>query len=298
MESQWTGLDALEPRMMMSVGPLYFTDHDGDRYSANLVGPGSMTVVQHDPDGDGRGAIESIALTGTTSDSRLLIRTGGTIDLQSITADSDIGFIFAPRATVRDVNLLDGSGLEGSINVNGDIRRLHVANIMADVDAVMIGAVRSGYLIRGSIEAHTIGEVRARSIEFLDLRALRTIGTMRTQLLRDSNIFAGVTPAETGLPDSEADFVIKDGSIGSVRVTGRSRLLVPHWIENSNIAAWHIGTFTGGYAQPENRGVQFGIAAHTIDLLDYRYEGGRVQVVHPESTGETFNDGDATVRIL
>ena len=65
--------DASGRYRMPRLGPGTYVDSDGDSYTIKLSGPGTARIRLDDPDGDGRGPIESILLTGTTAKSSLSI---------------------------------------------------------------------------------------------------------------------------------------------------------------------------------------------------------------------------------
>jgi cytoskeletal protein CcmA (bactofilin family) len=73
-----TGVDLPTARLSVVEGPTAvtvvarnpvpgptFTDQDGDTYTVKLTGPGTATVFIDDPDGDGKGPIDQIRLSGT-----------------------------------------------------------------------------------------------------------------------------------------------------------------------------------------------------------------------------------------
>jgi hypothetical protein len=73
-----TGIDLPTARLSVTEGPTAvivtarnpvagptFTDEDGDTYTVKLTGPGTATVFISDPDGNGKGSIDQIRLSGT-----------------------------------------------------------------------------------------------------------------------------------------------------------------------------------------------------------------------------------------
>jgi len=106
-------------------GPGKYLDTDGDKYLITLSGPkaGSLLYYRTDPDGDSRGPIELIQLTGTTPylqpranvlsitvTKSLTSTDGGTVGLGAITG-TPVRRIYAPKATLN----LEGIDLSGYV---------------------------------------------------------------------------------------------------------------------------------------------------------------------------------------
>jgi hypothetical protein len=139
-------------------GPGVYFDQDGDKYSIKLAGKtGSLLYYRTDPDGDGKGPIELIELTGTLPDplkpkASLLIAVtkaktsadGGTVGLGAITG-SGLASIVAPKANLN---------LEG-INLNGYVKTLRIGNIDNGADVTTLATTNPKQ--KTSITAVSIG---------------------------------------------------------------------------------------------------------------------------------------------
>lgn len=102
-------------------------DQDGDVYTVQLIGPGTVSVVQHDPDADGKGPIAQISLHNTDQARSRLVVTAtkalggdGLVSIGSIAADAGVRSISAPASN------LVGSG----IKVTGLLGSLKVRDVM------------------------------------------------------------------------------------------------------------------------------------------------------------------------
>lgn len=356
MARYFTGLEPLEPRLMMSAGPLNFTDQDGDRYSVELTGPGSMAVSRVDATVDGTGPIDAIELTGTTELSTLtvsILRKGplgdGLVPINSITSDGKLKAIRIGKSDLVGEGITLGSGGGGqhlgSIRVRDILAGADVitggdATLFTTIKARNVGDgtdIRVGAVLK-SLTATTFGDstIEAPSavsilikgdkktaapgnfsghVNLTDAEAAWGLDTMRvrdntlgasvraassirsfsTGTLTDSNIFAGIAEAQTGLPDSADNFVNKfTGRIASVVVKGLEG--VAHWITNSNIAAWRVNSFKGGFAKEDNGGTGFLLAASRIQSFKYTDAIGKTSLSKPHIQGVPFAKGDATIR--
>jgi ELWxxDGT repeat protein len=115
-----------------------YTDADGDKVSISLTGPGSVKYYLTDPDGDGKGPIELIELSGTDSNHSVL---NVAVKKPKAPAVSDglvnIGAIVGTG--VKSLNLskviLNGTG----INLNGMVQTIALAGIQNGADIIVTG---------------------------------------------------------------------------------------------------------------------------------------------------------------
>ncbi len=139
-------------------GPGLYLDQDGDKYRIKLNGrTGSMLFYRTDPDGDSRGPIELIELTGTLPNplkprASLTIAVGrartstdgGTVGLGAVTGPG-LAFISARKAN------LDGDG----INFTGSLGSLVIGNIVNGADITTLATTNTRQTTR--INALAIG---------------------------------------------------------------------------------------------------------------------------------------------
>ena len=131
-------------------------------------------------------------------------------------------------------------------------------------------------------------------IEDTMIRTAGHIDNVTAGAMVDSNIFAGIDPAETGLPDSAADFV-NPAVIANVQLRGVSGRNFDY--QRSNIAADAFGRVRLGDVDPSNGGTPFGLATRTFDLIDYVLGDERISAKNND-LASLVNQGDFVVRVL
>lgn len=346
MDSEFIGLEPLEPRLLMSAS-VSAVDDDGDLYTVKLTGPGDATVVQNDLDGDGRGGIDSIQLTGTSARSvlKIIVRQSdggdGTVQIGSITGDglraikanqadlvgTGINLtgnvrVISVRDTLNGADILAaGTGRPTKINARsiGDDTRIDLESVLKrivarDIGQAQIEAPRAGaILVKGDVGAGIAGDFGAEvdltdasapwtlkkllvsgSLIGADIRVIESIRVVRASTAVDSIVFAGIDEVNTTLPDSESKFTNKDGRIRSFVLTGLSSS--QFWIEGTYVAAWNIGRFAVGFANPVNEGSQsYGAAMGDLGFYSYRDSEGRFTSRKPAN--EDSNDPATRIHI-
>ena len=205
-------------------GPGKYLDDDGDKYRISLLGrTGSLVYYRTDPDGDGRGPIESIVLTDTLPDplhprAGLVIAVtkvktstdGGTVGLGSITG-SGLRYITARKANLNleGINLDGylGSLLIGNIANGADITTGRTDNprqktrinalVIGDGTDINVGAgisaLYTAQMGDGSVTAASIGTMVVRTSMASDITA-DSLGalTVRGDMAGDVNITGSV----------------------------------------------------------------------------------------------------------
>jgi len=109
-------------------GKFSYIDADGDAYSVNLNGPGTLFVTLDDPDGDGQGAIKLIEVVGSVANKSTLSvtvtkkgsGTDGQVNIGQITVDGGLKKLSAGKANLVGAGLSMTDSL-GSLTLN-DIR--------------------------------------------------------------------------------------------------------------------------------------------------------------------------------
>ena len=321
MDSDFIGLEPLEPRMLLSAGPFTFLDADGDSYKVRLSGPGEVTVVQNDPDGDGRGGITSLQLTGTTSRSSLKVtvkKSGGgdgIVQIGSITG-GDLRMIHATKADLSG----DGINLTGALGtlkmrdltagadlIATSVRKMQVRQVGAGSQITLNGGLqrlqvkgdKSGVAgdFRGAIDAANIGKVTIKgSLIGADIRADNVIESIVAGTAVDSIVFVGIVDDKTTLPDHPNEFVNKSGRIGTFKLKGGSEF----WIDNTHVAAWNIGRYQVGFANPNNDDAgDYGAAMGKLGYYSYRDASGlkKTKNPRPEGVGKPFKKSEPPVHV-
>jgi hypothetical protein len=131
--------------------------------------------------------------------------------------------------------------------------------------------------VKGFIEGATINltapgatdvaSINSRGLSFANIRAAGNIGDVRVKLIQFSSVFAGMADAlvATTLPTQPSDFVAA-ASIKSIQVTGG---VSANDFIGSTIAASSLGALNLGTVMTSNNGLQLGVAANSIGLLQF-----------------------------
>ena len=324
MSEQFTGLESLEPRLLLS-STFTAKDADGDRFTVTVEGPGQAVVVQQTPDSKGRGAIQSIQLSGTDSTSVLTItvkkkvgRGNGIVNVGSITGGS-IGTIDAIKADL----IGNGTNMTGDVGAMTVRRMTNNAAILVggvlgqftarDVGRATIQASRAGLIdiigaIKKKAKALMPGNFGARltltdtaapwtlqtlrvknSINGAEVRVAKSIQTVTAATAINSIIFAGIDASKSRLPDSESEFVNKAGRIDTFRLTGAKK--AQFWIASTYVAAWTLNNFEVGFANPNNaihNHSEYGAGVGRMDVFIYTDSSGRKVVNDPANAPLNF----------
>jgi probable HAF family extracellular repeat protein len=220
-------------------GPGKYTDQDGDKYTIKLNGrTGSLLWFRTDPDGDGKGPIELIELTGTLPDplkpkAALVVSVvksktttdGGTVGLGAITGPG-LASISARKASLNlegiNLNGYLGSLTIGSISNSANITTLATTNpkqktkinalAIGDSTDIDVGAVVSSFTAtsfgNGSFKAPSVGTLAIKGNMAADV-TISGVGVDPTKK-------ALSTMKVTGAVTSSDIFVT--GNIGNVTV--------------------------------------------------------------------------------
>jgi len=173
----------------------------------------------------------------------------------------------------------------GTISVTGDKK----AGLQGDLAATInLTDDAVAYSLNSLVVSHHMMDA--------DIFAVGSIKTVTTGVMFDSNVFAGVEPGVTSLPDSEFAFINIDASINTLTIKGLKD--EPYWYRNSNIAAWTINKISGGYVDSYNGGTPFGVAAHVIKSASYVDETGKYSAKDVQTIEELLSLDDAIVRFF
>ncbi|HEY8748984.1 MAG TPA: VCBS repeat-containing protein [Tepidisphaeraceae bacterium] len=296
-----------------------FYTPEGTFTNISLSGPGSATLhftasgTVDLPNGRGVRTIKAltlsdIATSGTTAGTTLSLDVQGhsgsqTINLNSITADSALGAINAPRANISgDIALPGGVGSIGLLSANngtitvgaGRAPQLsfqqvgnEIINSSAGIGEMFVrldaGITLTAPSIRqlqvgGSLINSSITLTNGFAQGVLDLGRAQVMGDIRDsaifsagnigallgRTMSGSSVQAGVAALPPGtLPVSAVDFV-SNASIANITLGGDPRRTT---FTSSTISASQLGSLNLGRIQTANGGAPFGVAATSIKLL-------------------------------
>gem|GEM_PF-6623419 len=142
----------------------------------------------------------------------------------------------------------------------------------------------------------TLGKLIVKgTMENVEIRSLGHIGKVASGRILDSNIYAGVDGSVTGLPASDTQFNAQ-ASIAAVKIKGIKTENI--WLRAANIAAYNLGPVSVGYAQTDNDGVEFGIAAHLFQSITYKDDNLTIKARNLDDILAFSNFDDLVIRIL
>ena len=180
----------------------------------------------------------------------------------------------------------------GSFNSRG--------NFAGSLTAGTIGNMHVGGAMTGTVHltAGTANDLRVLSVAGAvnggQILAAGGLGSVSAGSLAGANIFAGVSPSVSTLPSSAGQFV-NDSTIASVTITGRG---LPFAVSGSNIAAQSLGRINLGAVNPNNGGLPFGLAAHSLLSFTQRINGKIVTWTSRMDPSLLTANGDEVVRLL
>ena len=253
--------------------------------SNSLGKTGSLLYYRTDPDGDGKGPIELIELSGTLPDplkpkAGLVITVaksksstdGGTIGLGAITG-TGLKYISARKANLNgdgiDLNGYLGSLVIGSINNGADITTQATTNpkqktrinalAIGDGSAIEVGANVSSLVATSfgasSFHAPSVGVFKVKGVVMgADIEVAGNVGAVVVGAFRDSKLFAGYIgpdipdPAGFNFPATVTTFRCTDKTDG---------------FQNSRVIASVFKTVTIASLDSTNPANKFGFYADT-----------------------------------
>ena len=150
----YAGLEVLDVSLvhlaLLPRGQGTFADEDGDRYTVRLTGRGDVSVLQNDPDGNGRGPMDQLILTSVNSTSS---RVAVTVQ-KAATGDGTVTVGSIEGAGLRSLTApaldLTGTGLK----MDGYLGSLSIRDIVGGADVIAGGRASQLTLLR----AHVIGD--------------------------------------------------------------------------------------------------------------------------------------------
>ncbi len=205
------------------------------------------------------------------------------------------------------VKLITGASFAGdwSADIDGTLRKITAKeNFAGTLDATIVESMRVG----ADLDGATITLTQGIDPELFALRRLTVAGWITDSVLRfagnvktiiaraarDSLIFAGVDADVTTLPDPATDFTTEAG-IESIRFRGLRD--EPFSFINTNIAAYALGRVSYVYAQTDNGGTQFGLAANSLRRLRYKDARGTFRWPNRNEPDGPADDGDRVTRL-
>ena len=175
------------------LGPGSYFDQDGDRYTVKLTGGvGQLALYQTDVDGDGRGSIELLELTGTMPNPQIpkaavsitvtkaagntgpeagIVQLGGVTGsgLKSFTARQTR--LTAPASTCRAISILSRSATYDGVSLRALGRRRKdtvLRRVIGDDTTIVFGAISRLTATRigtGTVSAPAIGAMAVKAAE-------------------------------------------------------------------------------------------------------------------------------------
>ena len=132
-----------------------FTDEDGDTYTIAVTGPGTLTAVLLDPNANGKGSLDQIFLTGSTTKTKVTVA----VKRKGDGPDAD--------------KLPDGDGIVtiGDLNVTGAIAAFTAKSSDIIVDGVIASGVIGAISVRDMIAADA----------FAGIPGVKSVGTALTK---------------------------------------------------------------------------------------------------------------------
>lgn len=133
-----------------------------------------------------------------------------------------------------------------------------------------------------------VGRLQARGdLMNVVVRSVGDIDSVMANAIVNSQIFAGVDPAETGLPDSAADFT-SAAIINQVRARS---------FQGSQIGSSILGRMDLGDVTAANGGVALGLSSRTFDQISYILNGERISARANDVSSVVLED-DFVIRVL
>ncbi len=242
--------------------------------------------------------------------------------------DDNGGQLTAPSATT--INIKGGKwsamgttewaagDLEASGTFSGDVRSIKVGrDLTGDWEMNSLGSLS----VKNDLYESTLSLLQAPDAKkpalgkltvkaWIEAASVLSRGNIRAVSclgMEDSVLFAGVQNISDGnldgvwdLPDPASDLLLGEGAgraaIKSVKIKGDREWYASFF--NSNIAAAEIGILYVAYAELDNGGEPFGVAADYIKKVTTRDEEGQVTHTNLDSPADSFGDGDADVRLV
>jgi hypothetical protein len=266
----------------------------------SLLQAKSWTVTNGNLDVIHAPSIARLIVAGQFGASLLLTGTGRDLTTASIRGGVTGGTWTIAGSVGAVTTSTIASGWSG--NIVGAVSKLSTSSSFggkltaASVPLFHVGGALSGATIQLSSTAASAVRsfIVGGAITNSQVRSSGGIGLIRAAALVDSNIFAGVNAGISTLPASANDF----GSvarIGSVAISGAHNQFA---LDNGNIAAANIGTVSVGAANTNNGGVQFGIAADTLQGYSRKVNGKLIVWTKKKGIAALTPDGDAVAHVF
>jgi len=199
------------PVLIPVVKKAVFTDSDGDTYTVSFSGPGTLNVIQIDPDQDNRGPIEALIADSTTNKSKITV----TVKKNKLTGDGIVtigevmvtGGLASFTAKASDLTV-------GGFTATGPVKTISIRDLLqTDVNT-------DPQIVIGGTNVDKLG-VTARNIA--DGFTLTTPGILNSLVAADigsGNIDAiSIGKIQTKAGAFDAD-VTATGAVNSITVKG------------------------------------------------------------------------------
>ena len=191
-----------------------------------------------------------------------------------------------------------------SATVTGNIHNVNINNdFNGSVTAGSVRNMRVGGDAGGSLTLTQTVSTDAMALDKLSvkgwldgftLRSAGNVDRISAGAARDSLLFAGVTDSVNDLPNPIVHFTTQ-AKISHVNI--KSMADEEFSFINTNIAAYTLGNVAYSYAQTDNGGTPFGIAAHQLNHLLYKDGRGTFRWPNRDEPNGPADDGDRITRL-
>jgi hypothetical protein len=250
------------------AGPLgqKFADADGDAYTVKLSGPGHVAVVLDDPDGDGKGPIQTVYLEGTGAKSTLTVTvqkakagdglvTIGTIDgtgLKSLQAPKSpligegikMAGQYLGTAVVGDIRNGAGISAGGQNTQKSSLTAGQIGDGSSIVFGSQISLFKAASVGDGSITAPAIASLQIAGAFGSDMTLAGVGGSAKQPTLGTVRIAGGLAGlgAVAWSVTGDAGAITVGGTINSwSATTGALKSLTAARIQNATVTATALG---------------------------------------------------------
>jgi hypothetical protein len=295
-----------------------YTDNIGQKVTVQMSGSGTGSVVFLGSTSVRTDAFE-IVTTGTSPTSILTVSVagGGQTTVTNLLVDSSIGTINAKTLNVTGTATITGSayavnlgyiagsalaigaGEGGSVALafrrvtNGTITsaipiRTLTAGAYIDtsgspsvITAPSVGAIKVTGNFGGTVDTDSVSSIRVSGTLTGTINATDSIGSVTAGSIVGGTINAGIEAGLTALPASEADFINKSSSIGSVSAGTFS---------DSDISSWDVQSVRLKKVQTTAGGQTFGVSGGVIGKVKAKATGGQSITGNDVTTPRTISN--------
>jgi len=188
------------------------------------------------------------------------------------------------------------AGLSTKLNAAGDLTAQSVKSISVKGNYANANLTLTQPVEPENPKAKALSKLTVKgTMDTVNIRSDGNIGNVTVGLLLDSNIFAGVNDAVTGLPTASTD-LDATATIANFKLKGSKTETV--WMRNSNLVAANVTKAAFGFADTDNSGADFGLATTGFSSITYKDATGNLKARSLEDVADFTGLGDMVLRIL